>query len=97
MDGSRPANGRDPRPVRFYPAPSSLCTVALFIASLAFPGHPELLDEAKVGILSGSILAGVAGVLVLRLTAPLQGIARKESEPGVRSPDRDARASVERG
>ena len=71
-------------------------TVALFIASLAFPGHPELLDEAKVGILGGSLLAGVAGVLVLRLTAPLQGAA-KESEPGVRSPDRVARAAVERG
>jgi hypothetical protein len=25
VDGSKPANGRDPRPVRFYPAASSFC------------------------------------------------------------------------
>jgi len=27
MDGSRPANSQDPRPVRFYPAASSFCNV----------------------------------------------------------------------
>lgn len=43
-------------------------TVALFIAGLAFPRHPELLDEAKVGILAGSIAAGVLGALLLRAT-----------------------------
>jgi NhaA family Na+:H+ antiporter len=46
-------------------------TVALFIAGLAFPGHPELLDQAKVGILAGSLVAGCAGALVLRLTRAL--------------------------
>jgi NhaA family Na+:H+ antiporter len=50
-------------------------TVALFIASLAYPGHPELLDEAKIGILGGSLLAGVGGVVALRFTAPLRGDA----------------------
>ncbi len=44
-------------------------TVALFIAGLAFPGRPDLLDEAKLGILGGSLVAGVAGALVLRATA----------------------------
>jgi NhaA family Na+:H+ antiporter len=43
-------------------------TVALFIAGLAYPGRPELLDQAKVGILAGSLVAGLAGALVLRLT-----------------------------
>lgn len=43
-------------------------TVALFIAALAYPGHPELLDQAKVGILAGSITAGLLGAGVLRLT-----------------------------
>lgn len=43
-------------------------TVALFIAALAFPAEPRLLDEAKVGILAGSFLAGVVGAAVLRLT-----------------------------
>jgi Na+:H+ antiporter, NhaA family len=44
-------------------------TVALFIAALAYPGMPELLDQAKLGILVGSALAGVAGTLLLRLKA----------------------------
>ena len=42
-------------------------TVALFIANLAFAGVPLLLDEARLGILVGSALSGVVGVLVLRL------------------------------
>ena len=46
-------------------------TVALFIAGLAFPGHPEQLAQAKVGILAGSLVAGVLGALVLRLTPPV--------------------------
>jgi NhaA family Na+:H+ antiporter len=43
-------------------------TVAIFIAALAFPSHPGLLDEAKLGILTGSLAAGVVGALVLRAT-----------------------------
>jgi Na+:H+ antiporter, NhaA family len=43
-------------------------TVALFIAGLAFPEDPALLDQAKVGILAGSLAAGVAGAVVLRAT-----------------------------
>jgi len=41
-------------------------TMSLFIGMLAFPTHPELQDEAKLGILAGSVLAGLAGWLVLR-------------------------------
>jgi Na+:H+ antiporter, NhaA family len=51
-------------------------TVALFIAGLAFDGQPQLLDQAKIGILAGSLAAGVAGFAVIRSTrvAPeLQG------------------------
>jgi Na+:H+ antiporter, NhaA family len=43
-------------------------TVALFIAALAYPGRPDLLDEAKVGIVGGSFVSGVIGALILRLT-----------------------------
>jgi Na+/H+ antiporter NhaA len=39
--------------------------VALFIAALAYPTSDELLTQAKAGILVGSLLAGVAGALVL--------------------------------
>jgi NhaA family Na+:H+ antiporter len=40
-------------------------TMSLFIATLAFEGT-TLLDSAKVGILSGSILSGVVGGIIVR-------------------------------
>jgi Na+:H+ antiporter, NhaA family len=43
-------------------------TVALFIAALAYPHSPALLAEAKIGILLGSLAAGLAGVAVLGIT-----------------------------
>jgi NhaA family Na+:H+ antiporter len=43
-------------------------TVALFIAALAYHGAPELLEQAKIGILAGSLAAGLVGCTVLRLT-----------------------------
>ncbi len=46
-------------------------TVALFIAALAFPETPALLEEAKLGILVGSLASGLVGVLVLRSTRRL--------------------------
>jgi NhaA family Na+:H+ antiporter len=45
-------------------------TVALFIASLAFPEAPALLDEAKIGILLGSFASGVVGFVLLRFSDP---------------------------
>lgn len=54
-------------------------TVALFIAGLAYPGSPELLDEAKVGILAGSLVSGIAGAVMLRFTA-----TAAEGRPGER-------------
>jgi NhaA family Na+:H+ antiporter len=46
-------------------------TVALFIANLAFGGDPARLDEARLGVLVGSLVSGVSGILVLRaLPAP---------------------------
>jgi NhaA family Na+:H+ antiporter len=41
-------------------------TVALFVATLAFPGEPGMLAEAKLGILLGSLLSAVVGDLLLR-------------------------------
>lgn len=44
-------------------------TVSLFIAGLSFP--PGLVqDEAKMGILAGSLLSGVVGYAYLRFVAP---------------------------
>ena len=42
-------------------------TMSLFIGALAFAASPVLQDEVKVGILAGSLLAGLAGWAVLRL------------------------------
>lgn len=45
-------------------------TMSLFIGGLAFPGDPLLIEEAKIGILMGSLVAALAGYAVLRF-APL--------------------------
>jgi NhaA family Na+:H+ antiporter len=48
-------------------------TMALFVASLAFP-DPSALDRAKVAILLASLLSGILGVILLRSgPAPGQG------------------------
>jgi NhaA family Na+:H+ antiporter len=36
-------------------------TVSLFVADLAYPGHAELADAAKLGILAASLIAAVIG------------------------------------
>ena len=43
-------------------------TMSLFIATLAFPGRPELVDAAKLGILGGSLLSALLGFGLLRLS-----------------------------
>lgn len=40
-------------------------TVSIFIATLSFPGHPELLEEAKMGVLAGSMVAAIVGATFL--------------------------------
>jgi Na+:H+ antiporter, NhaA family len=47
-------------------------TMSLFIGALAFPGDAALIDEAKIGTLAGSLLAGLAGWAVLRWSAPVE-------------------------
>ncbi len=41
-------------------------TVALFVASLAFEGQSMLTDSAKIGILAGSLVSGLAGYAILK-------------------------------
>ena len=42
-------------------------TMSLFIGALAFPGAPDLIEEAKLGILAGSFVSALMGFMVLRL------------------------------
>lgn len=44
-------------------------TMSLFIAQLGFPSSPLLVEEAKLGILLGSLASALAGFLVLRSAA----------------------------
>ena len=46
-------------------------TMSLFIGALAFPGNAAAIDEAKIGTLAGSLIAGIAGFILLRLTTPV--------------------------
>jgi NhaA family Na+:H+ antiporter len=41
-------------------------TMSLFIAALAFPAAPELVDDAKIGVLAGSLVSALLGFLILR-------------------------------
>lgn len=58
-------------------------TVSLFIANLSFnaaiPHQLELLNNAKLGILIGSLLAGVLGWALLHFTLPKQSVAIEKS------------------
>ena len=50
-------------------------TMSLFISDLAFAGS-SLLDVAKLGIRAASLIAGIAGFLILRRT----GVPHTERE-----------------
>ena len=56
-------------------------TVSLFIANLTFPGADtaDLLNHAKLGIVTGSIASGLAGFLALHLTRPNRGADTPEA------------------
>jgi len=47
-------------------------TMSIFVADLAFVGNPELIFQAKVGILAASLFAGLFGYTWLRLVAKSQ-------------------------
>ena len=42
-------------------------TMSLFIGALAFPDSADLYEQAKLGVLAGSLVAMVAGYAILRI------------------------------
>src|SRR3546814_20221904 len=65
-------------------------TMSLFIGGLAFPGAPLLVEEAKIGILMGSLVAALAGLAVLRLAPlpPQHEAAERDVDGETRSEER---------
>jgi NhaA family Na+:H+ antiporter len=57
-------------------------TMSLFIGALAFPGNASLIDEAKIGILAGSLLSAVCGYLVLRFAPVVECSEEDVGEAG---------------
>lgn len=68
-------------------------TMSLFIGALAFPGDPERVEEAKLGILAGSFLSAIGGYLVLRL-APVH--PRHQEEESLQDREIGGDGDVER-
>jgi Na+:H+ antiporter, NhaA family len=54
-------------------------TMSLFISGLAFAGNALFIDEAKIGILGGSLLSALGGWLVLRLASQRSALASGSS------------------
>ena len=56
-------------------------TMALFVASLAFKDDRALIETAKVGILTGSLVAGVVGFAVVRFATGRASAPEKKEPP----------------
>ena len=55
-------------------------TMSLFIGMLAFSAAPALIEAAKLGVMAGSLLAGLLGFLVLRFAPPAADAAQVKAQ-----------------
>jgi len=46
-------------------------TMSLFIATLSYFGNDQLYNEAKIGVLSGTLVSLLLGYVILRLSSPI--------------------------
>jgi len=53
-------------------------TMSLFIGALAFPGNALLIEEAKIGVLMGSLASAIVGFLILRFAPAYCGSSDDE-------------------
>ncbi len=55
-------------------------TVSLFIANLSFgANYSQLLGEAKLGIILGTVVSGILGYVILNAVLPKEGISEEEN------------------
>lgn len=55
-------------------------TMSLFIGMLAFVSSPALIEEAKLGVMSGSLLSGLLGYVILRVAKPSADAKASEAQ-----------------
>lgn len=56
-------------------------TMSLFIGALAFPKFPQLVEEAKLGVLAGSFLSAILGFAILRFAKSHRSDPASGEEP----------------